>query len=700
MTVADALHAEGDVFHLPTWMEEFAVLGIVQTDTDLTIRAWNRWLEEKSGLNAADLIGKNLLEVYPTLIERHMDRYYREAIAGHVARLSVRLHRYLLPMPPTDESPDFPHMLQEAWVGPIRHGDRIVGTVTLIEDVTDRVLRERDVLRARRVAEVANRAKSEFLATMSHEIRTPMNAIIGMTGLLLDTELDAEQRDCVETVRSSGEVLLTLISDILDLSKIEAEKLELENQRFDLRRCIEDALDLIAPKAEERKLEVGYQLEADLPCYFVGDVTRLRQILVNLLSNAVKFTDAGEIAVSVSGHSHDGEHFQLHFEVRDTGLGIPPGLQDRLFQSFNQIDTSTTRRFGGTGLGLAISKRLSELMGGKMWVESTGVPGEGSTFCFSILVSKASEQESPLKVTRRANLVGRKVLIVDDNDASRRILVSHTRQLAMHPTAVTSGAEALDLMRRGDSFDLAILDLRMPEMDGRMLAEEIRKVPLAQRTPLVLLSAIGFRSSDTDKDYFAARLTKPIKATQLCEVMCAVVEGETPPEQMPVSTPTPADRKPGLRHPLRILLAEDSSVSQKVAAKMLERIGYRVDLAANGLEVLESMQHIPYDVILMDCQMPEMNGYEATRKIRMREQDEGRKPVYIIAMTANAMQGDREQCLAAGMDDYLSKPVRSNSLAQALGRCQAIHFAEDKAVTTTTLDEPAVENAVAEKPLP
>jgi PAS domain S-box-containing protein len=669
MTIADPIGYDVDAFRLPAWMEEFAILGILQTDANLTIQGWNRWLEDKSGLQAADVIGRDLFDVYPNLTARHMDRYYQEALAGHVARLSVRLHRFLLPLPVSGTNQEPSQMLQEVWIGPIWDAQRIIGTVTLIEDVTERVLRERELISAQKAAEAANRAKSEFLAIMSHEIRTPMNAIIGMTGFLLETDLDAEQLDYTETVRSTGEVLLALINDILDFSKIEAEKLELENERFDLRRCIEDAVDLIDSKAEEKKLEVGYQIEGDLPYYFIGDVTRLRQILVNLLGNAVKFTDKGEVVVSVSGRSHDGVQYQLHFSVRDTGLGIPPDSQHRLFQSFSQANSSTTRRFGGTGLGLAISKRLCELMGGTIWVESTGISGEGATFHFTIQAAKASEQELQQQANRRVSLTGKTVLIVDDNEASRRILTSHVRQLAMNPTTVASGREALDLIRKGSVFDLAILDLKMPEMDGRTLAEEMRKAPSVQPMPLVLISAAGFLTSETDSDYFVARLTKPIKAAHLCEVMCAAIKGEMAIEKQQRETQSPYDRELGKRHPLRILLAEDSVVNQKVAVKMLEKMGYHVDVAANGLEVLESLERISYDVILMDCLMPGMDGYEATGKIRACEQKEGRRPTHIIAMTANAMQGDREQCLAAGMNDYLSKPVRPNQLAQALERC-------------------------------
>jgi signal transduction histidine kinase/DNA-binding response OmpR family regulator len=669
MIFADPVDRETNPFCLPSWMEEFAPLGFLLTDADLAIRGWSRWLEEKSGLRADEVIGRNLFVVYPHLIERRLDAYYREALVGHVARLSVRLHRSLLPLPFPGKKSEFEHMLQEAWIGPLRQAGGIVGTITMIEDVTERVLRERELLRAEKTAEAANKAKGEFLAFMSHEIRTPMNAIIGMTGLLLDTDLNAEQRDYAETVRSTSEVLLGLINDILDFSKIEANKLELENRRFDVRLCIENALDIVGAKAEEKRLELGYQIEGNLPHYFMGDAIRLGQILLNLLSNAVKFTDKGEVVVSVSGRTRDGDLYELHFAVRDTGVGIPPSLQEHLFRSFSQADSSINRRFGGTGLGLAICKRLCELMGGAIWVESAGVPEAGTTFHFTVLVAASAEQELPRQRQEQAVLAGKTVLIVDDNEASRRILISQTRQLDMHPTAVALGREALDLIREGNSFDLAILDLRMPELDGRMLAEELRKLSSAQRTPLILLSAVGFSKNDRDAEYFAAQLTKPIKAAQLCDVMRAVIEGDKAIEQKHQDRQAAYDRGLGQRHPLRILLADDSVVNQKVTVRILEKLGYSVDVVSNGEEVLDLLQQSPHDVVLMDCQMPGMDGYEATRRIRDREKERGRKPTYIIAMTAHAMQGDRERCLAAGMDDYLSKPVRPNSLAEALERC-------------------------------
>jgi PAS domain S-box-containing protein len=543
----------------------------------------------------------------------------------------------------------------------LRDGE-VAGYVSISRDIGERKRVEGELTAARDAAEAASRAKTEFLANISHEIRTPMNAVIGMAGLLLETSLTPEQQDYVETIRTSGDTLLTLLNDVLDFSKMESERLELESRPFSLRDAVEDSFDLVAPGAAAKGLDLSFRIDPSVPSTLEGDVTRVRQILLNLLSNAVKFTPCGEIVLRASSRPAQERKRLVEIVVRDTGIGIPQERLNRLFESFSQVDPSTTRRFGGTGLGLAICKRLAERMGGGISVSSDSP--RGSTFRVTLLALEGPPPTISEAMPGVGRLVGQRVLLVDDAPGSRETLSETLSSWGMVVRATASPQEALSWIGANEPFDVALLDEEMPELDGRRLAEGIRQTRDADELPLLLVTSRGRRASG-DRGAFVATLARPVRPRSLASVLAGLWDDSVSKRRRRgAAQALPSDL--AKTHPLRILLAEDNVVNQKVALSYLSRMGYAPDVALTGREALEAVRRESYDVVLMDVQMPEMDGFEATRRIRALGPDE--KGPWIIAVTASAMTGDPEKCFAAGMNDYLSKPVRVEELAAALRR--------------------------------
>lgn len=661
-------------------------IGIIILEKNMIIHNVNRWVEIHGRISSSETIGKNLFDIFPQLDTPWFSRNFKSVLSfGNFSFFSQKSSQECFPFKAVNTHRGrFLEMQQSCTMGPLRdENGQVTHVFIMIQDTTEidatNLMLKEEKIKAEKLAleaNAANTAKSEFLANMSHEIRTPMNGIMGMTYLLMDTSLDNEQKDYLGTIQNSADALLTIINDILDFSKIEAGKLELENISFDLHRTVEDITELISPRASEKGLEVVCKIAENVPKTVKGDPGRLRQILVNLAGNAIKFTETGTVSIKVNMDDRPAEpdEINLYFEVRDTGIGIPKDKLDKLFLSFSQVELSTTRKYGGTGLGLAISKKLVDLMHGEIGVISE--PGLGSSFWFRIRLASPDNKQQTQSIPV-INLHNKRILIADPNESSREAIRTYLDSIGCTFAETENAGETLLKLRKassaGKAFHLAIINHTLDGAKGEDIARIISSDDELKRTILVMLTVRGFRGDAkiAKEAGFSAYLTKPIRQSQFVDCLLTLFGKQQYSKNESLNSDNEIitihslfDSKKGRM--IRILLAEDNPVNRKLVIKIIEKTGYHVDAVENGLQVIEALRVYDYDIVLMDVQMPEMDGFEATELIRSGNSGVRNPEIHIVAMTAHAMKGDREKCLEIGMDDYISKPIKPHDLMKSI----------------------------------